>query len=197
MLSDRVRNLVFALSLVAGQLLLIAATLLWPGDGTIGASAGVLTTWAMTCWVGGMVAMAFRLKEAAPVASIFAAAIGVVGAVGGSNFGAEAVVVSANAPSEHASALAYGLAFLGPGLGFPLALLLFGLMSFRSPRTPGWFGVLLILSGLLFPLRFAHAVPRGLVADGCLLLPVIWLAWSFARAETTRDPYDSSDRAVG
>lgn len=71
----------------------------------------------------------------------------------------------------------YFAALLIPGIMFPLALVLFGIALWRSQAVARWCGVQLVIAGFLFPLRFAHEIERGLIADCVLLIPALWIGW--------------------
>lgn len=73
-------EIVLGLCLIVGQSLQIAATLNWPGDGSIGAFGGLLTHWALSLWIGGVIALAAISYSRAPRLALAAAILGCLGA---------------------------------------------------------------------------------------------------------------------
>jgi hypothetical protein len=135
-----------------------------------------------------------------PRSALIVTSMGTLGSVAGATFGAAAVIEAQIGPETYAlaqesgeAAWAFIATFLAPGILFPLAVLLFGVLLIRARAIPAWCGVLLCLGGVLFPLRFPKVQWMGLVADFSLLLPALWLGVQHLRESRREAAVDSVD----
>ncbi len=189
---------VYGVATILAPLLLLASTVAFVTDGqglNVGVLGGVIGVWAALALVIAFVGIIRLLEPAAPrgaaaltvlALSGFAAGVGFdVGAIVDGVFGADEV----NAAFDAAIASGGGdallpLAFLPWGLFGPAAMIVAGILLWRTRVTARWSGALLALGGVLFVIARPErlAIP-ALVADTVLVAALVPIGWRILREQ--------------
>ncbi|MFC0544151.1 hypothetical protein [Kutzneria chonburiensis] len=174
--------------LVAGPALMGASTAFWEGSGQ-GATGGALVVLATGVWAYGLVKVLAGISRKLPVYGAVATLVTVLGVVGGTAFGVQAIYEEALGMS-HGKAIevlgehpfAADVAFWGAGPMFPAALVLTGVGLLLARGVPKWVGTLVCLGGLAFPAALITRVEwLASGVDLLLLVPFAFLAWKMVR----------------
>lgn len=171
------RSVLVAASLV-GPLLLLASTVAYiaGGDGmSEGEAAGAIQVWAFVAVALALVGCARALETRTPVGATVLSVTAIVGCVGGALYGLDAIQLAVLDGSIHEHA-ASPFALRIPGLFFPVALLVLGVLVARRARAPRVAVVATVLGAVLFPAgRIGDVAAIAVVTD---LLILVGLAMS-------------------
>ena len=184
----------FGISLIAAPLFSAASTFYWLDDGQYSVTAAKLLIVSMVFWITGFVGVFRLLEDRTPRYAAWGLWVAVYGAVcGGAGFAflglfmelfGVAHDVAIDALNEH-PLMAEAVFWIG-GAMFPLSLLVLGIVLAGTRILPPWLGILLALSGLLFPVA---RIPRiqwlAHLVDLAMLLPMVYLGW---RMRSTDEP---------
>jgi len=174
--------------LVAGPALMGASTAFWEGNSQ-GATGGALVVLATGIWAYGLVGVLSGIRRKLPVYGALATLVTVLGVVGGTAFGVQAVYEEALGMSHGRAIEALGaypfaadVAFWAAGPMFPAALVLTGVGLLLARGVPRWVGTLVCMGGVAFPA--AQIMRVEWVASGVdllLLVPFAFLTWQTVR----------------
>jgi hypothetical protein len=174
--------------LVLGPALMGASTAFWEGSSQ-GAMGGALVVLATGVWAYGLVTVLAGVSKRLPRYGAVATLVTVLGVVGGTAFGVQAIYEAALGMSHGRAVAALGaypfaadVAFWWAGPMFPAALVLTGVGLLLARAVPRWVGLLVCVGGLAFPA--AQITRVEWVASGVdllLLVPFAFLAWRMVR----------------
>lgn len=187
---DRFGRVLAGACLVLGPALTGASTAFWDGRSQ-GATGGALIVLATGIWAYGLVTVLAGVARSRPRYGAVATLVTLLGVVGGTAFGVQAIYETALGVSHGQAISALGpypfagvAAFWLPGPLFPASLVLTGVGLWLSGRAPRWVGMLVCLGGLAFPV--GQILRVELVASGVdlvLLIPFAYLAWRMVSDE--------------
>jgi hypothetical protein len=174
--------------LVLGPALMGASTAFWQGSGQ-GATGGALVVVATGVWAYGLVTVLAGVSRKLPRYGAVATLVTVLGVVGGTAFGVQAIYEEALGMSHGRAIAALGaypfaadVAFWWAGPMFPAALVMTGLGLLLARAVPKWVGVLVCVGGLAFPAAQITRVEwLASGVDLVLLVPFAFLAWQTVR----------------
>lgn len=168
-----------------------ASTAFWEGQSQ-GATGGALVVLVTGVWAYGLVTVLAGVSRKLPRYGAVATLVTVLGVVGGTAFGVQAIYETALGMS-HSRAInalepypfAGDVAFWLTGPMFSAALVLTGIGLLVAREAPRWVGALVCLGGLVFPV--GQILRIEWVASGVdllLLVPFAYLAWGIVRDES-------------
>lgn len=194
----RTERTVVGLALILAPLLLGISTFFWQ-DGQLGITGGTIQVYSFMLWIPAMLGLQSLLRNAMPTFAAWSIVLIGIVAVAGANFGLDGVYLEGisnltGAPTDpdtvHAAiSPATELVLLGPGLLFPLTLLLFGFFAWRTHTAPPLFAILLCIGAIGFP---TSRVPRielvAHIADLLLLIGAAGIGWTILQGRTLAQP---------
>lgn len=176
---------VTAIATIAAPVLLLAASIAWLADAA--EARAILTFWALIGFAGAFVGISRRLTLRAPTAAAIVLAFGLVGVAGGIGYATEIAMVDAfgiDRLNDQELASTYLLLRL-PGLTFPLALVLSGLLGWRNGLLRPAHALVLGLGAVAFPMSRVPELPGpALIADVVLIVALVPIGWMVLRGET-------------
>lgn len=168
-----------AMAAVVGPLAMLASTIAFVANGagiSEGEAAGAIQVWAAIAYGIALAGLARAVDHRAARAAAAITALGVAGAGGTAAYGLDAIQQAVLAGDVYSSP-AVPFALRIPGLLFPLALVVLGVVVARTSagrgRLAGW---AVTAGAVLFPVgRIADLAPVALVTDVVLLgaLPAV------------------------
>lgn len=180
------------LGLVVGPAIFALSPLFWV-DGHYGVTGGILIAVATVPWVYGLIGQYIRLRPHLPVVSGLWMLLVLIGMFGTVAFGLQGFfesVFGVNDSSSLAAFDSYPLAgtimFMIAGPTFPFALLILGVMLWRTRLTPEWCAALVCAAAVAFPVaRVTRSTPIAFVADLVMLAAFCGVAWHSWPREST------------
>jgi hypothetical protein len=183
-----------AISLFLAPLFYAASSFFWNTQnhyGTYDTTSGLLLIVGSILWVPAFLALFDMLRERTPNYASWGFLLAVYGCLcGGVAFALRDILTMVfNVPHHTMLAtlsqypvLTNTIFWIG-GPAFPLSLLIVGIVLARTRTVPVWVGVLIAVSGALFP---ASRIPRiewaAHIVDFMMLIPLAYLSWQMLRS---------------
>jgi hypothetical protein len=188
MTESRFPGVLAGLCLFAGPLLFAGSTLAWEANSQ-GVNGGTLVVTGSALTGYGMIHLLRGVCAGRPRLAAVATLVAVLGVVGGTAFGVQAIYEGALGISHHHAVavlgdhpLAANLVFWLPGPLFPAAVVLTGVGLALTRAAPRWACAVLCLAGLAFPAGQILREVWAARADDVLLL----VAFGYLAARTLR-----------
>ena len=189
-----------AASLFLAPLFYAASSFFWNTQnhyGTYDTTSGLLLIIGSIFWVPAFLALFDMLRERTPNYASWGFLLAVYGCLcGGVAFALRDILtVAFNIPHQTMLAtlsrypVLTNIIFWIGGPAFPLSLLIVGIVLARTRTVPVWVGVLIAVSGALFP---ASRIPRiewvAHIVDFMMLIPLAYLSWQMLRLKPNTLP---------
>jgi hypothetical protein len=187
--AQRAEDRLSAIALLLAPATLTLSTFYWtPGRGT-GIAGSLLISVSFMLWVVALRHLFSRLRDRLPEYAAWGFLVAVFGCFAGNNFGFFGLLTEAFQITETQQTAgmsrhngAFALTLFGPGLLFPLSVLLLGIQLIRTKNITLWIGVVLCLGAVTFPMG---RIPRlewvGHITDVLLLVSCGTMAWELLR----------------
>jgi hypothetical protein len=180
----KIDHIMYAVSLITGQLLSLISVFFWNDSGRHSAGGAVLTILAMVFWSYGFVGLFNLFKNRNPWYARIGLLYAFYGCLGGIAFGFEGLYSVIFEASDKMGVEAHSryplhmnLVLFWSGPAFPLTLLVFGIMYIVRKMGPWWIGLLFCIGAIAFPIsRISRLDYIAHVADSLLLIPLIFIS---------------------
>lgn len=191
-------------ALVLAPIVMLASTIAYVMGNqglSAGAAAGTLQIWAFIAYAIALVGLVRALEREAPRLAATGLVLALIGCVGGGAYGMDSIQAAVLGGTIDSSAAA-PFALRIPGLAFPLALLILGVLLTRTRVTAPASSVPVIVGAVLFPVaRIADIAAVAVASDLALLVGFCWIAAQLANRGTepaiaTRDTHTRGVTAV-
>jgi len=183
------RNNLYAASLILAPLCYAVSSFFWQSDGQYTAysvTAGTLLIVGSVFWVLAFTALFDLLKDRHPRYAAWGLMVAIYGCLcGGVGFALRDIItLLLHIPHKQIlEAFAQypifeNIVFSVGGPAFPMSLLVVGIVLTATKKVPLWIGVLMGLSGVLFPVsRIMRIEMIAHATDVCMLVPMVYLGW--------------------
>jgi hypothetical protein len=182
----------YAISLFLAPSCYALSTFFWQTDGQYtqySVTAGSLLIVGSVFWVIAFAALFDKLKDKTPNYASWGLLVAVYGCLcGGVSFALRDVIALTFNISHpdilHAFAkhpIFDNVVFWIGGPAFPISLLLVGIVLAWTKTTAPWVGIMIALSGVLFPVsRIFRIELVGHTVDVLMLVPMVYLSWQMS-----------------
>lgn len=173
-----------AVALFLGPIIFAASPFFWV-DGHYSVNGGMLIALSMVPWVFGFIGEYERLRERVPIAARLWLLLLLIGMFGSIAFGLQGFFEGVFGLQDRAALARFAdyppqslLVLWLPGPVFPLSLVVFGLLVWRTRMSPWWVAALICLAGIAFPLgRVLRLEWVAYVVDLLVIVAFAQLAW--------------------
>lgn len=187
------RNQFYATMLFLAPLCYAASSFFWHTTGQYTeytVTSGTLLIVGSVFWVFAFAALFDLLKDKAPRYAVWGFFIAVYGCLcGGAGFALRDIfTLTFHIPHKQMLEtfadypVFDNVVFWIGGPAFPVSLLVVGIVLTAKKKAPTWIGIMIALSGVLFPAsRITRTEMIAHAADLCMLLPMAYLGWRMMR----------------